>query len=65
MELSLSQIIGLVSVLAVIVMAVGFLWYTTRRSSYIYRGSIRSAVVWGIGLLIMQTVFLLAVSSSI
>ena len=64
MELSLSQVIGLVLVGAVIIMALGFSWYGRRRFSHIYSGSIQKAVVWGIALLIMQTVFLLVATAN-
>ncbi len=62
MEFSLSQIIGLVSIAAVIVMALGFLAYISGKVSYIYRGSLRTAVIWVVVGLIAQTALLLLIT---
>jgi len=64
MEISLSQIIGLASVGAVIVMALGFFWYANQRVSYIYRRSLRTVVTWAIVGLVVQTALLLAVTTN-
>ena len=62
MEISLSQIIGFASVGAVIVMALGFLWYADQRVSYIYRRSLRTVITWVIAGLVAQTVLLLVIT---
>lgn len=64
MEFSLSQTIGLASTGGLIVMALGFSAYAAKRVSYIFRGSLRTIVVWAIAALVVQTVLLLAISKT-
>ncbi len=63
MEISLSQIIGFAAVGAIIVMALGFLWFTNQRVSYIYRRSLRTVVTWVIVGLVAQSVLLLVITN--
>ncbi len=64
MSLSLSQILGLVTVVIVIVFALGFGIYEKRRTSFIFHKSLRNVIALSIALLIIQSALLLAVSGS-
>ncbi len=63
MEISLSQIIGFATVGAVIVMALGFLWFTNQRVSYIYRRSLRNVITAVIVVLVAQSALLLVITN--
>ena len=63
MEISLSQIIGFAAVGAVIVMALGFLWFANQRVSYIYRRSLRNVITAVIVVLVAQSALLLVITN--
>lgn len=60
MTVSNSQIIGLGVVGALIVMAAIFLWYVVPRVNAIFRPSLRTVLYWFMGILLIQTGFMLA-----
>jgi hypothetical protein len=60
MTVSNSQIIGLGVVAVLIVMAAVFLRYVAPRVDAILRPSLRTAIYWFVGILLIQTGFLLA-----
>ncbi len=64
MIISDSQIIGLVFVAAVIIFILVFMKVANGRIDAIFRPTIRTAGVWGIVVLLIQTIFLIAGSKT-
>jgi len=60
MIVSNSRIIGFGVVGALIALAGFFLWYATPRVDAIFRPSLRTAIYWFIGILLIQTAFIVA-----
>ena len=60
MSISNAQIMGLALVAALTGAALFFLWYVPPKVSAIFRPSLRTAIYWFIGILFIQTGFILA-----
>lgn len=60
MSISNAQIIGLALVAGLIGAAFFFLWYISPKVSAIFRPSLRTAIYWLVGILLIQTGFILA-----
>lgn len=59
MILSTSQLVGLGTVAAIIALAFLFLWYVIPRINPTFRSSVKTAVYWSLGLLVIQTALIL------
>ncbi|HEB13302.1 MAG TPA: hypothetical protein ENI11_06465 [Actinobacteria bacterium] len=64
MIISDSQIVGLVMAAAVIIFILVFMKMMNSRIDAIFRPAIRTAGVWGIVILLIQTIFLIAGSKT-
>lgn len=59
MDLSVSQLIGLGSIISIILLAFAFLAYKSSRISYLFRASLESVIMWAIVILVIQSIFII------